>query len=972
MTTLTIIFYIIYAIGALILLLIALVLSNKARLDQRKRHVDIVKKQLEDRYLHASNEPLKGKDELLLHAYTDLVEGLALDEEQKVLAFEDFQQRGTIDRLKKQLRHPSRLARKTAIFHLGHFPMVRIRFFLIDAFRKEKKADVKLYFAHALKRQMDQLTIHELIESVVGSRRFYQSRIIEILKTQIHECACYLGSLNERTEIEIKELFIEVALSTHSEDFRGTLVSELSAVEAHYETSSNPVFAAMPKTRLKRYYLRLLQVLSGAYGWDLTTERYRLHAEPEVVLLSIKQLSKRANEASVEALLSMPSVPSLINAKVEALLRIIDTSPELFLTLYRRVVEHKQVAGEDVLARILAERIDYLFAKIQDEDATIHSIVSFMVKTGFYADLIAYLNRVGRTNASKKVLNVVKDLAPDNVEFMKQLNWYLHKDLYALLGYPTVQFPRPPKPKGKTEAHKTRWLLGILVIAVVFFPIVFLASTPFSIFQTSFRDVVSRYIIVVNVSFIGYFWFLNIVYIVMAVAAAFGAKRQIALWEIKSADMLNQKGMLSSISIVAPAYNEEKSIVESVTSLLHLNYPDFEVIVVNDGSKDNTLAVLIEHFELQRKNIFVESHLGTRPVLGVYVNRSIPNLVIIDKLNGGKADALNVGINAARNDYVCGIDADSLLAPDSLLRLMSSMLDNDDITLAIGGNIAAVNGCQVEHGVVEKLGMAKSQLAQFQTIEYLRAFTLGRIAFADWKSLVIVSGAFGLFEKQMLIEVGGYLTASTFQKDTVGEDMELAVRISRRACERKLNYRIGFVYHAKCYTEVPEQSKIFFKQRNRWQRGLIDILSYHREMIFNRKYRQVGMVAMPYFFLFEMLGPLLEIQGYAGIILGLILGILSAEIVLMLLIVNVLIGMILSLFALLVEEHDIPYLPKRDTFRLIKTAIIESLGWRQLIGVYRAISFFSALKENHEWGQMTRVGFQAKQNSPGSPPAKQA
>jgi cellulose synthase/poly-beta-1,6-N-acetylglucosamine synthase-like glycosyltransferase len=968
MTILTIIYYVLAGIGALILLLIFLVLTNKARLDAKKRQFETVKKRLENRYVHHTPEPLRGKERLLLSAYTDLVEGLALDEEAKVRAYEDFDRLGIISRLKSRICHPSRLVRKTAIFHLGHFPMVRIRFFLIDAFRKEKKADVKLYFAHALKRQMDQLTIHELIESVVKSRRFYQSRIIEILKTQIHECACYLGSLNERSEIEIKELFIEVALSTQSEDFRGTLLSEIKAVETHYDKAPNPVFAAMPKTRLKRYYLRLIQVLSTVYGWDLTTDYYRLHKEPEVVLLSIKQLSKRVEEASVEALLAMPPIPALINAKVEALVRLIDTDPALFLPLYRKVVDDVPVAGEDVLARILAERIDYLFLKVQDDDLAIRKLVAFLVKTGFYADLIAYLNRVGRTNAAKKVLNVIKEMAPDDVEFMKQLNWYLHKDLYALLGFPTVQFPRPPKPKGKIEAHKTRWLLGILAIAILFFPIVFLATTSFTIFQTSLLQVLTRYIVIVNASFIAYFWFLNIVYIVMAIAAAFGAKRQIRLWEIKSADMLNQKGMLSSISIVAPAYNESKSIVESVTSLLHLNYPDFEVIVVNDGSKDNTLQVLIDHFELQRKNIFVEQHLGTRPVLGVYVNRSIPNLVVIDKLNGGKADALNVGINAAKNDYVCGIDADSLLAPDSLLRLMSSMLDNDDITLAIGGNIAAVNGCVVEHGVVEKLGMAKSQLAQFQTVEYLRAFTLGRIAFADWKSLVIVSGAFGLFEKQMLIEVGGYLTASTFQKDTVGEDMELAVRISRKASERKLNYRIGFVYHAKCYTEVPEQSKIFFKQRNRWQRGLIDILSYHRHMIFNAKYKQVGMIAMPYFFLFEMLGPLLELQGYAAIILGLLFGILSPEIVLMLLIVNVLVGMVLSLFALLVEEHDIPYLPKRDTFKLIWTAIIESLGWRQIIGIHRAISFFSALKENQEWGSMTRVGFQAKQTQPAATP----
>ncbi len=723
----------------------------------------------------------------------------------------------------------------------------------------------------------------------------------------------------------------------------------------------------MPKTRLKRFYLRLLDVLSKSYGYSLTTSFYINHPDADVARLAFGQLANQVTMDSVKLLIETKEDPALINAKVDAIIRMIEVDPSIYLKVTELMIESKIDQNKNVVGRVLVEKMDYLMMKMADYPDRLVKTIGFLVDTGYSADLIAFLNRNSQPDTTKKALIAVKSIALNNPELMKQLNWYLKKDLYSKLDIPAVNFPHPPKPKGKPETRKTQWLFRILFFSILFFPLVFVMFTPFSFYRLPLIDIARQYIIIVNTTFIAYFWFLNFTYFILAVISAMGAKRQIKLWDIKNLDMLNQRGMLSSISIIAPAYNEALSIVESVTSLLTLNYPDFEVVVVNDGSKDNTLQILIEHFNLERKNIHVEQAIGTRPVLGIYINKAIPNLIVVDKLNGGKADALNVGVNVAKNAYICGIDADSLLAPDSLLRLMSSMLDHDDITLAIGGNIFPVNGSTVSHGQIEKLVLPTNTLAQFQAIEYLRAFTLGRLGFADLKALLIVSGAFGLFEKQILIEVGGYLTASAFEKDTVGEDMELVVRITRRAYETNLRFRVNFIFHANCYSEVPEQAKILRKQRNRWQRGLIDILSYHRKMIFNAKYKQVGMFSMPYFFVFEMVGPLLEIQGYLAIIFGVALGILSLEIVLMLLIVSVLIGMVFSLWALLVNEGKTPYLSTKDTFKLLLIAIIENFGWRQFVSIYRGLSFFSALRENHDWGQMNRVGFKATTLPPADP-----
>ena len=267
--------------------------------------------------------------------------------------------------------------------------------------------------------------------------------------------------------------------------------------------------------------------------------------------------------------------------------------------------------------------------------------------------------------------------------------------------------------------------------------------------------------------------------------------QQERLWRIKNSTFLFKKKMLPSISIIAPAYNEEKTIIESANSLLNLKYPDYELIIVNDGSKDKTLAVLIQYYDLIRVDHIFEYKLKTKHVRGIYMNRSIPKLIVVDKENGGKADSLNAGINISRKEYFCGIDADSLLEDDALLKLASLVLDEGVETPALGGNVFPVNGCAVERGQILNIQIPKKSLARFQTMEYIRTFMAGRLGWAKINSLLIISGAFGLFRKERVIRVGGYLTSrGKYAKDTVGEDMELIVRINRLMREIGLKYRI--------------------------------------------------------------------------------------------------------------------------------------------------------------------------------------
>ncbi|MGE4572325.1 MAG: glycosyltransferase family 2 protein, partial [Candidatus Izemoplasmatales bacterium] len=274
-----------------------------------------------------------------------------------------------------------------------------------------------------------------------------------------------------------------------------------------------------------------------------------------------------------------------------------------------------------------------------------------------------------------------------------------------------------------------------------------------------------------------------------------------------------------------------------------------------------------------------------------------------------------------------------------------------------GGNIVPANGCKIDHGYIEDKQLPKESITRFQAIEYVRAFTTGRIGWSEAKSLLIISGAFGLFYKKDIIRIGGYITSSgLLKKDSVGEDMELVVRLTYERMKEKKKQYIGYVYHANCYTELPSDMKTLLKQRNRWHRGLLDILSYHRQILFNPKYKQIGFLATPYFYIFEVLGPFFEWIGYLMLILSFIFGFLSPTIVLAIFGLSIILGIIISLFSVLIQESQSEYMKKKDLWVLIVFAILENFGYRQLLSIHRIYSFFSALFEKGQWGEQKRKG----------------
>lgn len=461
--------------------------------------------------------------------------------------------------------------------------------------------------------------------------------------------------------------------------------------------------------------------------------------------------------------------------------------------------------------------------------------------------------------------------------------------------------------------------------------------------------IIQYFFLIFSISAIGSYILLGIISVIETVSY------------MKKNSFVNYTEILSStfspsISIIAPAFNESLNIVENVRSLLSNHYVNYDVIIVNDGSKDDSLAKLIAAYDLVKIDMYINEQIKTKPLRGGVYKSSNPafdKLTVVDKENGGKADALNMGLNISKNKYVASIDVDCLLLEDALQKLIKPFLEiTDSKVIAAGGVIRIANSCSIKNGKLLEVNFPKKWLEQGQILEYFRAFLLGRMAWSKLNGLLVISGAFGLFDKKIAIEVGGYDTK------TVGEDMEIIVRMRRHMQEINQKYKVAYIPDPLCWTEAPDNYKTFVSQRNRWTRGTIETLKKHKKIGFNKRYFSLGLLSYPYWFIFERMAPLVEVAGliYFGILIA--FNLVRWDYSLSFVLLAYSFSVLFSIVAIISEELTYNQYKKKSTgYKLVLISFLEPI-------VNHPIVLYAAIKGNieyyffkkHQWGTMTRKG----------------
>jgi cellulose synthase/poly-beta-1,6-N-acetylglucosamine synthase-like glycosyltransferase len=457
------------------------------------------------------------------------------------------------------------------------------------------------------------------------------------------------------------------------------------------------------------------------------------------------------------------------------------------------------------------------------------------------------------------------------------------------------------------------------------------------------------------------FWYYlasNLAYLVMLLVALRTSARHQRLLESYRLDWIKETALAPPITIVVPAHNEEKSIRAAVRNLLELDYPELEIIVVNDGSEDDTLEELQQAFRLRPVRTLYIPEVKSARVRCLYLSETNRNLIVVDKESAGsKADAANAGLNAATSPYVCVVDADSVLEPDALLRIMLPVMQDPEQVVAVGGIVRVLNGSTFEKGQF-RARLPKKSIEVIQVIEYLRAFLIGREAWAQGNMLMIISGAFGIFRTDLVRVVGGYRTRA------IGEDIDLVARMHRYLLDLGAKYRVSFVPDPVCWTEVPSDFTSLGRQRARWHKGLMDVLWQNRDMLLRPRYGRIAWVALPYLWIFEMFAPAIEITGLATIGMAAILGSLSKGFFLQFLLFGYAFATVISVGSVLQEEITYRrYNDWKDVARLISYCLLEHFPYRQLHMIWRLQGLWQYLRGDNAWGSLRRQGIESPEAS---------
>lgn len=877
---------------------------------------------------------------VFLDVFGELSQSISSDPEtlEKVIRYID---ENRLDRrFHRNLSSRYRFKRIEAASYLSNIPTQATREALKRAITREKNHLVKIYVINALLNLREISAIPEIVDTLLDSPDWYQDKMVNLISEFQIDLYDYLPAIIESERSEHQRLIVRFASKYIAQDLKEYLLERVNSED-------------------KKIAHEAVDGILKLYTGELGEIQYIEHEDGYVRDAAITSLSKAPDRKKLDQLIEIventeTSQESLIYSAETILME----RPEFISLIMERFQSTEDPRVRSVYSRVLSNRLEYLLLKLLTDDAeSIKVIIEQVVSDGQISDIIGFLNKNNNIELENEILSIVRRVCEKDQEVKHGFCTYLEDRIVEKMGYEKIVPPRRRREE-ELDRGKVRFLAVLLTAIILLFPALYVWNH-FDQFATmTMGDHIRVFIVDLIYYMTFYVVSANLVYIILLIFSLQEVNNQAKYWKVKGISFLFKKGMLPSISIIAPAYGEEATIIESSKSLLGLNYPDFQLVVVNDGSPDNTLKTLIDYYGLEKVDMIVDEKLKTQPIRGLYTNPSYPSLVVVDKANGGKADALNVGINVASKDYICCIDADSLLEPMALLKVASRSLDYEEETVATGGNILPINGCTVDRGILTNVGIPKNHIARIQTVEYLRAFMAGRLGWTYLNALLIISGAFGLFKRSRVLEIGGYLTSSErYEKDTVGEDMELVVRLSRHMSESKTPYRVQHAYNANCWTEVPEDFSILKKQRDRWHRGLIDIIHFHRRIPFRPLYGSMGLISFPYFLIFEVIGPFLEFIGYLTIASQIIFNMFDWPIFLLLFSAIVLMGILVSMTGILIAEYKRNYFNLNETATLIAYALLENFGLRQIISFWRVGGYINSMKKPKGWGKMVRKGF---------------
>ncbi len=715
------ILYLILSIIIIDLILLFLIFFNKKKHKIKKEKVKRMDCYIIEKMTGQRELPLKKNIKLFLNRFGELKQSFYFDEE-TARRFKAVVEKNNLGRyFTKRLNSLIKYKRIEAIVYLGIVGTEDSRKLLEKLLKKEKDYSIKLYIINSLVDIGHSESISKIVETIPNAPSWYREKAQSLLYEYGRGFYEYLTKIKDSNNRDIKELIIGFAETYVVEDLKEYLIKII-------ENPKEEIFIVH----------KAVKVLAKVYFTELNGEKHINNSDPYIRGIAIEALGNNQSKENLLRLISMLGDEEIKKHVILAISNIIIEKPQQINILITKFNKETNKVVKNALAEVISNRIEYLILKLSgNKKEEIKNIIKEIMIIGKNSDIIEFLNRNKNIEIENEIISILKKVLEEKPQIKNEFCAYLNERVLKKCNL-TKYVLDSQKREEKKDKKVILFLYFLIFTIFLIFPLIYVIRHKDLLLTMPFIEQVKIYVMDFNYYLVYYSTAVNSIYIIILIFSFIGVTKQSKYWNLKKITFLFKKGIMPSISVIAPAFNEEPTIIESSNSLLNLKYPDYELIIVNDGSKDNTLQTLIQYYDLEKVDVIVDDKLKTMPIRGVYRNKSMPKLIVVDKVNGGKADSLNSGINISSKDYFCGIDADSLLETDALLKLTSQMVDEEVECPAMGGNIFPINGCSVDKGMLMRLKIPNNNIARIQTIEYIRAFMAGRVGWAYLDCLLII------------------------------------------------------------------------------------------------------------------------------------------------------------------------------------------------------------------------------------------
>lgn len=904
-----------------------------------------LEKNILNSFLNKSISKVKKRDiDLFVGNYSELMDNVHMSSEEKELIKSAVKNSNFIKlngKLLNSIFIKSRIKSTVILAFIGGKESVKL---LEQRLIKEKNYIVKLYIINSLIIQDSHISDRLIYESLIEAPIWYQKRFCKLIMEYKEYFYQSLDSVIDRKEVEIKKAIIYIGSIYYDIRLKKFMLEEIDSklIKKSYKTS--------PKKRKNLYFT--LECLAVHYHKSLDHERYLESDDINIREIAIKSLEKYGGVYSFDRVMEHVKDKEVLDVVKSSILTLLENDDSLTRHVSQLFIEEQNKGFLDVYAYVLSYKIDYFAHRlVSSERKKMRKIIEKIIFHNYNMGIIDYLNKNKNLEVENEIIDLLNNVFEIDGSTTKDYTLYLDMDLKRKMHLRSEGFYISPYKMKSLSTYKKIFISVLFTFTLLSMPALYFLININNVRLMSAAEIINGIMLDIPVYLGFYYVIINSMYIIMCVISINSSEKQKYMEKVKRKVKVFERALLPSISIIIPISNHKKYLIDGLNGYLNIKYPDYDVILVDDGSDDESFELLSDYYGLYKEDFNIEKLEDYPSIRSIYRSRKNINLVYVDKKRTGKSDCLDLGSILSDKDYVCAADIDGVMDQDYLYKMASRTNDEEEETVAVLGNIVPINDCEKVKGCIYKYNLPRTLIGKLQYIDLFRNYINLKIARGSMNNILMPAGSFCLFKRDKLMDIGGYRGYEfEFKSDTNKEDLDIMYRLIKHMHDNLLPYRISYNSFGNYYRVLPDNILTLRKLRRRWQREYLDAVITHSDMLLNPNYGLTGEFNSVFNLILEVLAPLFEIFALCILIIVAISGKLSLDVGVFVLF-GITLGTIASVLPICMINSESEKSSILDVFKLVLLSVISTFGYMQIVRAFKISDVIGAVRKHDGYYQ---------------------